>query len=410
MKSYELHAGWLNPHEKIGDIIVENSRGHEIISFAYADEWIIKYPNFILDPDIYPLRGRQYVSDSKPCFGFLSDTAPDRWGRKLIDRRERIDAKKENRSPKTLFESDYIFGVNDKGRTGALRFFDSDKEVYVSDRDILAAPPITELRRLEQASLNLENSKDPNEEKWFRDLIEPGSSLGGARPKANVVDEKGNMWIAKFPSKNDEINVGAWEMVLHDLQKKCNINVPDAMKLDLSDSGSTFLVKRFDRDGNKRIHFSSAMTMLGETDNSKNLIGYIDIAGVIETICKNPERNLKELWTRLVFNICSSNTDDHLRNHGFLYNGNGWELSPAYDVNPNPEKDRLSLLIGDDNIKDLNAAIEICEYFRYDIDEAKEKASSIQNIINESWRHIADYYHISRAEQNAMEIAFEQAY
>ncbi len=410
MKIYELLAGWMDNPETIGHIFVENSRGKEIISFSYTDDWLIKHPDFILDPDVFPMRGRQYIADNKSCFGFLSDTAPDRWGRKLIARRERIDAKKEHRSPRTLFESDYIFGVNDFGRTGGLRFRDTDTGEYVSTRNILAAPPITELRRLEQASLNLEDSKDPDEEKWFKDLIEPGSSLGGARPKANVLDENGNIWIAKFPSRSDDRNVGAWEMLLHDLQKKCGINVPDAQKLDISEAGSIFLVKRFDRIGTKRVHFSSAMTMLSETDNSNNQMGYLDIAGVIESICLNSESDLQELWARMVFNICTSNTDDHLRNHGFLYKNDGWTLSPAYDVNPDPENERLSLLIGDDNIKDLNAALEIADYFRYSSEEAKTKMSFIQKTIRNSWEKLADFYHISRAEQKSMKAAFEKAY
>ncbi len=180
--------------------------------------------------------------------------------------------------------------------------------------------------------------------------------------------------------------------------------------MDISDAGSIFLVKRFDRIGTKRVHFSSAMTMLSETDNSNNQMGYLDIAGVIESICLNSESDLHELWARMVFNICTSNTDDHLRNHGFLYKNDGWTLSPAYDVNPNPENERLSLLIGDDNIKDFNAALEIADYFRYNSEEAKTKISFIQKTIRNSWEKLADFYHISRAEQKSMKTAFEKAY
>ncbi|MCR4746802.1 MAG: type II toxin-antitoxin system HipA family toxin [Lachnospiraceae bacterium] len=406
MRIYDVHAGWMEPAEKIGEIFIENTRGKEIISFSYNESWLINHSDFILDPDIYHVIGRQYVPDGKACFGFLSDSAPDRWGRRLMDRRERIDAKKENRPRRKLLESDYIFGVNDFGRTGALRHYDPIRKIYVSERDILAAPPITELRRLEQASLNMEQSNDPDEEKWFMDLIEPGSSLGGARPKANVIDEKGNIWIAKFPSRNDDYNVGAWEMVMHDLQKLCGISIPDAQLLNISDAGSTFLVRRFDRNEGGRIHFASAMTMLGETDNSTNEIGYTDIAGVIETICVEPKKDLHELWDRMVFNICVSNTDDHLRNHGFLYHNGGWQLSPAYDVNPCPDNDRMSLLIGDDNLKNLDEALRISEYFRYSLESAGTRMNEIHDIILDNWRTLAKKYNISVFEQKRMENAF----
>ena len=235
-------------------------------------------------------------------------------------------------------ESDFILGVNDPGRIGGLRYYDPDNDVYMSDRNTMSAPPIEKLRDLENASLKMEDN-DKTEARWVKNLVDPGSSLGGARPKANVIDEKGELWIAKFPSKNDEMDIGAWEMTVHELAVKCGLNVPEACAMKLSSYGTTFLSKRFDRNKDSRIHFASAMTMLGQTDDSDDDTGYVDIAALIEEICVHPEADLHELWNRMVFNIVVSNTDDHLRNHGFIMTGSGWELSPGYDINPETDRD-----------------------------------------------------------------------
>ena len=404
MNRIEIRCGWREKQEKIGDIYIENARGKEVISFSFGALWLKEYPDFFLDPDIYNMPGRQYPPSDKTCFGFLQDIAPDRWGRKLMDRREVIDAKKEARPIRKLLESDYILGVHDKGRTGGIRLWNQG---YLSDRNILAAPPMTELRKLEHASIKLESSDDKTEEKWFRDLIEPGSSLGGARPKANVTDERGNIWIAKFPSKNDDTDIGAWEMVTWELGKLCDIDVPEAKLMKFSENGSTFLTKRFDRNGEKRIHFASAMTMLGETDGSDSLSGYLDIAGAIERIGSNPDSDLKELWKRIVFNMCVTNADDHLRNHGFLLEENGWKLSPAFDVNPAYDQNTLSLLVGDDNSINIENALRVSEYFRLSETEAVNIVEKFKKTVSENWRKLAEKYKIPIKEQDLMRSAFE---
>ncbi len=403
--TFEVHAGWLKTPERIGNCYIERARGNEVISFSFDVSWLAVHPDFLLDPDLMVTSGRQYPPDGKLCFGFLSDTAPDRWGRKLMARREVIDAKEEKRPRRTLMESDYILGVNDAGRIGAIRYYDPEKQIYLSDRSTLATPPIEKLRELENASLNLEDHDD-NEAKWVRNLVEPGSSLGGARPKANVVDEKGNLWIAKFPSKNDQTDIGAWEMTAHELAVKCGLHVPDARLMKLSSYGSTFLSRRFDRRGEERVHFASAMTMLGQTDDSDDDVSYVDIAAVIEEICAHPEEDLHELWSRMVFSLLISNTDDHLRNHGFLLSDVGWELSPAYDVNPSVDKEELSLGILNGHAKDPSEAMEAAEFFRLTKEEAKDRLKKMENIIEKNWRTVASDFGISRSEQDQMAAAF----
>ena len=405
INSFEVHAGWLNDPERIGTCYIERSRGNEVISFSFDELWLAGHPGFVMDPDITPAIGRQYPPSDKPCFGFLSDTAPDRWGRKLMMRREAIEAKEQGRMRRTLMESDYILGVNDPGRIGGLRYYDPDNGVYMSDRSIMATPPIKKLRELENASLKMED-KDGEEARWVKNLVEPGSSLGGARPKANVIDEKGDIWIAKFPSKNDETDIGAWEMTVHELAVKCGLDVPEARIMRLSSYGSTYLSKRFDRNKDSRIHFASAMTMLGQTDDSDEDISYVDIASIIEEICIHPEEDLRELWNRMVFNILISNTDDHLRNHGFILLGSGWTLSPCYDINPSIDKEELSLAIVNGHARDTHEVIEAAPYFRLTVEEAGDRLKKMKVMIEKNWRYVASRFGISKSEQDHMAVAF----
>ena len=406
---FDVYAGWIEPPELLGTWYVERARGNEVISFSYADTWLKKHPDLFLDPEILPGAGRQYPGEGKPCFGFLSDIAPDRWGRKLIERREIMDARAENRAKRRLLESDYILGVHDGGRIGGIRLAEHQTGQFLTDRPELAAPPISKIWELETASWMLEKDQDTPENKWLKNLLAPGSSLGGARPKANVLDENGQMWIAKFPSAKDIVSIGAWEMVAHDLAKEVGITVPEARLLRLSDKGSTFLVKRFDREENRRIHYASAMTMLGETDGSKALCSYLDLAGVIEQIGENVDRDLRELWQRIVFSICITNADDHLRNHGFLLCEDGWQLSPAFDVNPAYDQDSLSLAITfDDNTRDLRLALEVSGFFRLKQGEARKSAKQIQSTVKKRWRPLAAKYHIPAREQEIMADAFAE--
>ena len=325
-------------------------------------------------------------------------------------RREAIRARNEERSPSPLQESDYLLGVYDETRMGAIRFKVSPDGEFVNNDRAMAAPPWTSLRELEAASRNYEDeSQSDNEhEKWLSMLIAPGSSLGGARPKANVLDPEGNLWIAKFPSRADSADTGAWEMVAHQLARQVGLRLPECRLEKFSRNGSTFLTRRFDRNGNRRIHFASAMTLLGKTDGADYQDGtsYLDIAKFIMQYGAQPEADLQELWKRIVFSIGVKNTDDHLRNHGFLLAPQGWTLSPAYDINPNPDGTGLALNISEnDNALDFDLARDVASLFRIDTNTAdsfiRQTEESIQN-----WRKIADRCALSRSAQDDMASAF----
>ncbi|MBQ9512970.1 MAG: type II toxin-antitoxin system HipA family toxin [Lachnospiraceae bacterium] len=409
MKQFEVVASWLSDCPTIGVCDITSARGKEVISFSYSPEWLRTHPDVRIDPDLYPVSGRQYPPEDKSCFGFLSDSAPDRWGRKLMDRRERMEAAVENRPVRRLAESDYILGVHDEGRMGALQFRNPESGMFIAAGDKTSIPPMHRLRELEQASLELEKDNDPTGTKWLRDLIEPGSSLGGARPKANVKGEDGSLWIAKFPSVNDEVNTGAWELVLHTLSKMVGIQVPEAGCMRLSETGDTFFIKRFDRDGIKRIQMASAMTLLGATDRATESYDYIDMAGLLEQSGAEAEKDLRELWSRAVFHICTGNADNHLRNHAFLLAGNGWCLSPSFDVNPAYDRDDMELSIGGVHKRDIRAALDAAAYFRLNRNDATERAKEIQQVIRNNWKKIAKQHGIPEHKITLMREAFSQS-
>lgn len=394
----------------LGTLYVSYIRGKEQFAFEYDKEWLSKVSTSNqLDPDLQLYKGRQFVPLGKVQFGIFSDSSPDRWGRMLMKRREAIQAKKEDRKPKALQESDFLLGVYDAARMGALRFKTEEGGNFLSDDKELATPPWTTLRTLEAASFGFENDESGLNEKWLNQLLAPGSSLGGARPKATVQDEKGNLWIAKFPSKHDEWNSGAWEKVVHDLAKMCGLNVLESKIETFSKTGSTFLVKRFDREGKQRIHFASAMTLLGKTDGASGSDGssYLDLVSFIKSNGASPKKDLLELWKRIVFNMLVSNTDDHLRNHGFIYKSNGWVLSPLYDVNPIPYGDSLSLNVDmDDGMISLELALSVAEYFDLEENEAVVIADEMKRIVSENWKTLATNYGLSRAACEHMEPAF----
>ena len=396
----------------MGKLYVSYVRGKEQFAFAYDNTWLTsESANFHLDPDLLLYNGRQYAPMDKVLFGVFADSCPDRWGRILMKRRETLQARKENRNPNVLGESDYLLGVFDETRMGALRFKTEDSGMFLSADKELATPPWTTLRTLEAASLGFEMDESGLEEKWLKQLLAPGASLGGARPKATVQDEKGDLGIAKFPSKHDEVNSGAWEKVVHDLAEMCGLDVPDAKLETFSKSGSTFLVKRFDREGKKRIHFASAMTLLGKTDGASGSDGasYMDLVSFIRQNGAAPEHDLKELWKRIVFSMAVSNTDDHLRNHGFILTKNGWKLSPMYDVNPVPYGHNLSLnvSVNDDSIS-MELAISVAEYFDIDKKEAIETVGTIKATVRDNWEKLAEECGLSRNACEYMRPAFAE--
>ena len=397
----------------MGILYVNSLKGGESYSFEYDREWLKKTSlKITLDSELMPYSGRQYPF-GKAIFGLFSDSSPDRWGRVLMNKRERILAGKEGRKPAKLYDSDYLLGVYDETRLGGIRFKTEPNGAFLSDDKETAAPPWASLRTLEEASRNFENEDTALSEKWLNQLIRPGSSLGGARPKATVIDPNEQLWIAKFPSKNDENDSGAWEMITHDLAEICGLHVPEAKLEKFSNLGSTYLVKRFDRILNKRVHFASAMTLLGKTDGTSAADGtsYLDIAAFIKSYGAQPKRDLIELWKRIVFNMAVSNTDDHLRNHAFIFTENGWELSPLYDVNPIPYGDELSLNVDEeDNSINIDLAIEASVRFGISETDATTYAKDILTIVKENWEKRATALGLSRRLIEEMRPAFSACY
>lgn len=395
-------------NELVGRINVTQSRGKEFYSFEYEDSWL-DYQQMTLDPDLQLYKGRHYLNDDKNIFGVFADSCPDRWGRRLMNRRAEICAKELQEKPKKLMESDYLLGVYDEARMGGLRFkLDKDGEYLSNDKDF-ATPPWTSLRELEQASVAFENEDNGLDDKWLKQLLAPGSSLGGARPKASVKAPDETLWIAKFPSKHDDIDSGAWEMVVHELAQLCGLNVPEAKVERFSKLGTTFLVKRFDRNGTERIHFSSAMTMLGKTDgaNASDGSSYLEIVSFLKANGSKPKEDLEELWKRIVFSMAVSNTDDHFRNHGFILEKSGWKLSPLYDVNPDIYGNYLSLNVNsEESDLDFELAIRSSAYYGLDEKKAKEIVNEIAENVRDNWKIIAQKYGINRSEIERMRPAF----
>ena len=397
----------------MGSLYVNVIKGGESYSFEYDKGWLKKTGlTLTLDPELMPYSGRQYPT-GKNIFGLFADASPDRWGRVLMNKRERILVEKEGRKPSKLYDSDYLLGVYDETRMGGIRFKVNPEGPFLSDDKETAAPPWATLRTLEEASRNFENDETGLTEKWLNQLIKPGSSLGGARPKATVVDTKDQLWIAKFPSKNDENDTGAWEIVAHDLAALCGLNVPEAKLEKFSPLGSTFLIKRFDRLGSKRVHFASAMTLLVKKDGASAADGssYLDIAAFIKSYGAQPKKDLIELWKRIVFNMAVTNTDDHLRNHAFILTDKGWILSPLYDVNPVPYGDELSLNVDeDDNSISIDLAVQTAVKFGISKSDAEAVAEDILQIVRDNWERTAAGYALTRRQIEEMRPAFNACY
>lgn len=413
-KEILVYADWKGLKENptlLGKLYSTIVRGNEIFSFEYSEGWLRSKFAQVIDPDLGLFSGPHYLNDNKNNFGIFLDSSPDRWGRVLMKRREAILAKEEKRQEKTLMESDFLLGVFDENRVGGLRFKVSEDGQFLNQDRSLAAPPWTSITELQEASLRYEKDDDivdSEHQKWLNILMAPGSSLGGARPKASVMDNNGDLWIAKFPSINDTKDVGGWEMVVHTLAARCGLNVAEAKVEKFANRYHTFLVKRFDREKNDRIHYASAMTMLGYTDNRDSHAGasYLELVEFLSKSGARVNEDLEELWKRIVFSISVSNTDDHLRNHGFILTEKGWTLSPAYDINPNEMGTGLSLNISEnDNSLEYDLALEVAEYFRLKKDKAEEIINDIKSKVSE-WKTVADKYGISKTEQTTMEKAF----
>jgi len=398
-----VYADWymLDSPKLIGKLYFASLRGKAVYSFEYDNEWI--RTGISIDPEL-PLFSGLHYSSSNDNFGIFRDSSPDRWGQLLMKRREIILSKIQKIEPRTLFGIDFLLGVHDSHRMGGLRFKESAEGEFLSNDQRLAAPPWTSLRDLEYAVEQYEKNADELDEtslKWMNQLIAPGSSLGGARPKADVVDTNGKQWIAKFPSKNDDSDIGLWEMIIHELAIQAKITVPNAFIKKLASPYHTYLSQRFDRtEDNKRMHYASAMTLLQRVDgdDADSGVSYLDLVSFIKSECADVTKNLEELFRRVLFSVCVSNTDDHLRNHGFIYMESGWILSPAFDINANETGTGLKLNIDEeDNSLEINLVLNTAPYYLLSDRRAAEIKAEVMTAVS-NWRKVAAKYKVSPSE------------
>jgi len=411
-KKLEIYvfAHWkpMKEPELIGTLSALYAKGKKAFSFKYDKVWIKSKNQKLLDPDIQFYGGPQYPNN-KENFGVFLDSMPDTWGRTLMKRRASHEAALNGEKAKTLYEIDYLLGVYDESRMGALRFKTDLDGPFLDHNNLSPTPPWSSIRELQDAAQNFENNTDNEEARqWLAILMAPGSSLGGARPKANILDNDKNLWIAKFPSKNDTSDKAAWEYLAYQLALKAGINMSECKIQKVTGNYNTFFTKRFDRENGERIHFASAMTMTGKNEDTikEHQASYLELAEFIQNHGSHIESNLEQLWRRMVFNIAISNTDDHLRNHGFIITNNGWELSPAYDLNPSIDKDGLALNIDmDDNALNYDLAKSVGMYFRLDENQMNTILEEVLTAVA-SWKEMATKIGIPKNEIELMEKAF----
>jgi serine/threonine-protein kinase HipA len=404
---------WLREVELIGELSFEYLRSTATYGFQYSKEWLKKHSDILLSDDINNYPGMQYTQQGKDIFGCFSDALPDRWGRMLLNRREQILALEEKRPMRKLSSFEQLIGIDDFSRMGGFRFKTDPNGDFINQNSWLQIPPFTSLRELLHASEEIERSEEKNElpdKKWIIQLVQPGSSLGGARPKASIIDENKKLYIAKFPSRKDDYDVGLWEHFSHLLARKAGTNVASTQLISCVGKYSTLLSERFDRtkDG-KRIHFASAMTMLGRSDgdNYADGYGYLDIVDFILKGCTNVENNLREIFRRVAFYICIGNTDDHFRNHGFLLTPKGWTLSPAYDINPSLNDYQSLLISSTTNESNLNTLLESCEEYMLDKKVCTELIQEVVCAVK-GWKTIANQLKIPKSEKERFSMQFDK--
>jgi len=395
----------------MGTLHAQGGGSQEIFSFEYDPEWLGREQAFAFDPDLQLLRGPQYPAQSRNNFGIFLDSSPDRWGRLLMQRRENLRARQDGRKAKRLTDWDYLLGVHDETRLGALRLRSLEGGEFLDSDRQLAAPPITSVRELEAASRGFERHIDeednPEYARWLNQLIAPGSSLGGARPKASVRDEKGLLCIAKFPSRADTRDMAAWEMLAHRLAEKCGIQLPKARLLDNGErEQSTFLVNRFDRTAKGgRLAFVSAMTLTQRQDGDGGA-SYLELVELLQRQGANTRADTHQLYRRIVFSILIHNTDDHLRNHGFFVEDRGIRLSPAYDINPSVDRDDLVLAINEtETACDVDIARGAHKMYALSLEEADRLIAEVLTAVK-TWRKEAEALGIRKSEQDQMASAF----
>lgn len=397
--------------KNIGTLGYDMIRGNSTYQWEFDAQWLREHRQFRLSGDLLNAGGPQY--GSMRLFGFLQDAMPDRWGRRLIDKRERLSAEQEKRPVRHMTDMDYLVQIDDTTRMGALRLRDGERYLGTEFADT-PVPPLTYLREFVDMAQDYERQDAQGgavRADWLLNLYRQGSSLGGARPKANVRDTDGSLWMAKIPSVNDEYDVALWEYFAHRMAALAGIEVP-AMRL-LSLPGQkyhTLLSKRFDRIGEQRVHFASAMTLCGLQDGADAATdnGYLDIVDMIvgNSGFVEPQAALEQLYRRVVFSIVIGNHDDHFRNHGFLLTEKGWVLSPAYDINPSDFTTQSLLISRDSNESSLEALLAAANDYMLSTDVAKRIINEVQNTMAQ-WHKVAHQCGISTNEQNRFAHRFE---
>ena len=380
-------------------------RQAESATFAYDTAYLARPDAYALDPGLYLVDGQQQTPAGRAMFGAFSDSAPDRWGRLLIAQAERQRVRREGGAERSFGEIDYLLGVRDDLRQGALRFRDPGTGAYMAD-EATGVPPLIDLPALLSAADRAE--RDEASEDELRTLLRDGSSLGGARPKAHVLDPDGKVAIAKFPSTtSDEWDVIRWEAVALQLAGAAGVRVSN-LKLHPIDGKAVLIVDRFDRVGDLRIGYASAMTMLEARDGDQG--SYLDIADVIERQSPEASSDLRQLWRRIAFSILISNTDDHLRNHGFLRTSSaGWTLAPAFDLNPDPRpgpKHLCTAIDFDDTSASVDTLLGVADYFRLNADDARQVLSEVSTATSR-WRTVAEEAGLDHPAIGQMAPAFE---
>ena len=396
MKRITVYADFdfLSTAQKIGVLGYEHVRGKDHFVFEFSRQWLKQHAGFLLSGDLMNVPSLQHPRGNDNVFGFVKDSFPDRWGRLLLDRRERLTAQSEGRPIRMLTNYDYLIGIEDFTRIGGIRYKEENCDEYINSSAKYLVPPIENLRALCDACHEIEQAEERNElpeQRWLDQLIDPGTSLGGARPKANVIDTDGTLYVAKFPSKKDLENTELIEHFSHQLAAKAGIHVAKTRTIRISKDRNLLLSERFDRtkDG-RRIHFASAMSLLGLDDGAgcSTGNGYLDIVDFILRGCTDVRQNLRELYRRVAFNIMFGNTDDHFRNHGFLLTPKGWTLSPAYDINPGAKSHQCLLIDAYTEESDVNTLLSASESYMLERQEAAEIIEEGRAVIKD-WRKTA---------------------
>lgn len=403
---------WLKTAVLVGELGYESLRGTDSYSFCYDHNWLRQYSDLYLSADINNYTGLQFTQPDRDIFGCFGDALPDRWGRLLLNRREQIRAQEEKRPVRKLSSYDYLLGIDDYSRMGGFRFKESPDGEFINCDATLRIPPLTDIQVLVAASMEVEKSEERNllpDKKWLLQLVHPGTSLGGARPKAGVLNEEGELCVAKFPSRNDEYDIGLWEHLSHLLAKEAGVEAAETRAITAGEKYHTLLSKRFDRttDGRRR-HFASAMTLLGLTDgcNAQTGNGYLDIVDFILQHCCNVEANLRQLYRRVAFSIAIGNSDDHFRNHGFLLTPKGWTLSPAYDLNPTFNDHQSLLINATTNRSDLQLLLASSEEYMISKEEATHIIEEVKDGVSQ-WRSMATRIGIAKREMDLFAQVFE---